>query len=82
MINLCKLLRAVEDELIVLALKGAPRIKNKILVVCLSVQQQIFKIKMEALDCKIDEVQEAQKQIIAVARRMSDEGSIVLVEEW
>ena len=35
--------------------------------------------EMEALGpVRLTEVQEAQKQIIAVARRMSDEGSIVL----
>ena len=35
--------------------------------------------EMEALGpVRLTEVQEAQKQIIATARRMSDEGSIVL----
>ena len=77
--SLQTLLRAVEDDLSILALKGADRIKNK-LFGCMS-QRAAANIQdeMEALGpVRLTEVQEAQKQIIAVARRMSDEGSIVL----
>ena len=78
--SLQTLLRAVEDELIVLALKGAPEELRTKLFGCMS-QRAAANIQdeMEALGpVRLTEVQEAQKQIIAVARRMSDEGSIVL----
>ena len=78
--SLQTLLRAVEDDLIILALKGADdELKTK-LFGCMS-QRAAANIQdeMEALGpVRLTEVQEAQKQIIAVARRMSDEGSIVL----
>jgi flagellar motor switch protein FliG len=78
--SLQTLLRAVEDDLIILALKGADdELKNK-LFGCMS-QRAAANIQdeMEALGpVRLTEVQEAQKQIIAVARQMSDEGSIVL----
>jgi flagellar motor switch protein FliG len=78
--SLQTLLRAVDDDLIVLALKGADEeLRNK-LFGCMS-QRAAANIQdeMEALGpVRLTEVQEAQKQIIAIARRMSDEGSIVL----
>jgi flagellar motor switch protein FliG len=78
--SLQTLLRSVEDDLIILALKGTDdELKNK-LFGCMS-QRAAANIQdeMEALGpVRLTEVQEAQKQIIAVARRMSDEGSIVL----
>ena len=78
--SLQTLLRNVENDLIILALKGADEeLRNK-LFGCMS-QRAAANIQdeMEALGpVRLTEVQEAQKQIIAVARRMSDEGSIVL----
>jgi len=78
--SLQTLLRAVDDELIILALKGADDELRSKLFGCMS-QRAAAKIQdeMEALGpVRLTEVQEAQKQIIAIARRMSDEGSIVL----
>jgi flagellar motor switch protein FliG len=78
--SLQTLLRAVEDDLIILALKGADQELKDKLFGCMS-QRAAANIQdeMEALGpVRLTEVQEAQKQIIAVARRMSDEGSIVL----
>ncbi len=78
--SLQTLLRAVEDDLIILALKGADEELRTKLFGCMS-QRAAANIQdeMEALGpVRLTEVQEAQKQIIATARRMSDEGSIVL----
>jgi flagellar motor switch protein FliG len=78
--SLQTLLRAVEDDLIILALKGADEELRTKLFGCMS-QRAAANIQdeMEALGpVRLTEVQEAQKQIIAVARRMSDEGTIVL----
>ena len=78
--SLQTLLRAVDDELIILALKGADDELRSKLFGCMS-QRAAANIQdeMEVLGpLRLTEVQEAQKQIIAVARRMSDEGSIVL----
>ncbi len=78
--SLQTLLRAVDDDLIVLALKGADEELRSKLFGCMS-QRAAANIQdeMEALGpVRLTEVQEAQKQIIAIARRMSDEGSIVL----
>ena len=78
--SLQTLLRAVDDELIILALKGADDELRSKLFGCMS-QRAAANIQdeMEALGpVRLTEVQEAQKQIIAIARRMSDEGSIVL----
>jgi flagellar motor switch protein FliG len=78
--SLQTLLRAVEDDLIILALKGADQELKDKLFGCMS-QRAAANIQdeMEALGpVRLTEVQEAQKQIIAGARRMSDEGSSVL----
>ena len=78
--SLQTLLRNVENDLLILALKGADEeLRNK-LFGCMS-QRAAANIQdeMEALGpVRLTEVQEAQKQIIAVARQMSDEGTIVL----
>ncbi len=78
--SLQTLLRAVDDELIILSLKGADEELRTKLFGCMS-QRAAANIQdeMEALGpVRLTEVQEAQKQIIAIARRMSDEGAIVL----
>ena len=78
--SLQTLLRAVDDELIILALKGADDELRTKLFGCMS-QRAAANIQdeMEALGpVRLTEVQEAQKQIIAIARRMSDEGQLFL----
>ncbi|EJW21527.1 hypothetical protein IMCC14465_13230 [alpha proteobacterium IMCC14465] len=78
--SLQTLLRNVETELIVLALKGADDALRDKLFSCMSSRAAAnIMDEMEALGpVRLAEVQEAQKQIIAVARRLSDEGTIVL----
>ena len=78
--SLQMILRSVETEDLVLAMKGADEILRDKLFACMS-QRAAANIQdeMEALGpVRLTEVQEAQKRIINAARRMSDEGSIVL----
>ena len=74
------LLRNVDQEILIIALKGTDdELKEKIFN-CMS-QRAAANIKdeMEVLGpIRLTEVQEAQKAVINVARTMSDEGSIVL----
>ena len=74
------LLRNVEQEVLIIALKGTDdELKEKIFS-CMS-QRAAANIQdeMEVLGpLRLTEVQEAQKAIINVARTMSDEGTIVL----
>ena len=78
--SLQTLLRSVDNELLVLALKGADEPLREKLFSCMSKRAAAnIMDEMEALGpVRLTEVQEAQKRIINVARRMSDEGSIVL----
>jgi flagellar motor switch protein FliG len=78
--SLQTLLRNVEAELIVLALKGADEALRDKLFSCMSSRAAAnIMDEMEALGpVRLAEVQDAQKQVIAVARRLSDEGTIVL----
>ncbi|MAA77270.1 MAG: flagellar motor switch protein FliG [Rhodobiaceae bacterium] len=78
--SLQTLLRNVEAELIVLALKGADEALREKLFSCMSSRAAAnIMDEMEALGpVRLAEVQDAQKQVIAVARRLSDEGTIVL----
>ena len=74
------LLRNVDQEILIIALKGTDdELKEKIFN-CMS-QRAAANIKdeMEVLGpIRLTEVQEAQKAVINVARTMSDEGTIVL----
>ena len=74
------LLRNVDQEILIIALKGTEdELKEKIFN-CMS-QRAAANIKdeMEVLGpVRLTEVQEAQKAVINVARTMSDEGTIVL----
>ena len=74
------LLRSVDNELLVLALKGADEPLREKLFSCMSKRAAANIVdEMEALGpVRLTEVQTAQKEIINVARRMSDEGTIVL----
>ena len=78
--SLQTLLRSVDTEDLVLSLKGAePALADK-LFACMSTRAAAnIQDEMEALGpVRLTEVQDAQKRIINVARRLSDEGSIVL----
>ncbi|MEC9022919.1 MAG: flagellar motor switch protein FliG [Pseudomonadota bacterium] len=74
------LLRSVEVEDLCLAMKGADEELQGKLYSCMSERAAAnLKDEMEALGpVRLSEVQEAQKRIVAVARRLSDEGAIVL----
>ena len=78
--SLQTLLRSVDNELLVLALKGADEPLREKLFNCMSKRAAAnIMDEMEALGpVRLTEVQTAQKEIINVARRMSDEGTIVL----
>ena len=77
--SLQTLLRNVDTELLVLSLKGADEpLEKKYSHVCQQEQPLTFKTKCAMGPVRLTEVQEAQKQIINVARRLSDEGTIVL----
>jgi flagellar motor switch protein FliG len=78
--SLQTLLRNVENEQLVLALKGADEALREKLLGCMSTRAAAnIRDEMEALGpVRLTEVQEAQKAIIATARRLSDEGTIVL----
>ena len=74
------LLRNVETEDMVLALKGADEPLRDKLLSCMSSRAAAnLQDEMEALGpVRLTEVQDAQKRIINIARTMSDEGTIVL----
>ena len=74
------IIRSVDNEDLVLALKGADEPLSEKILSCMSTRAAAnIKDELEALGpVRLTEVQEAQKRIINVARRLSDEGSIVL----
>ena len=78
--SLQTLLRSVDTELLIMALKGADEPLQEKLFSCMSKRAAAnIMDEMEALGpVRLTEVQGAQKEIINVARRLSDEGSIVL----
>ena len=78
--SLQTLLRSVETEDIVVAMKGADEGLRDKLFACMSSRAAAnIMDEMEALGpVRLTEVQDAQKAIINVARRLSDEGAIVL----
>ena len=80
--SLQTLLRAIDTELLVLALKGADEPLREKLFGCMSKRAAANIVdEMEALGpVRLTEVQAAQKDIINVARKMSDEGTIVLAD--
>ena len=74
------IIRSVETEDLVLAMKGADEELKDKMMSCMS-QRAAANVsdEMDALGpVRLSEVQEAQKRIINTARRLSDEGSIVL----
>lgn len=78
--SLQTLLRAVEAERLVMALKGADEVLRDRLLSCMSTRAAAgIRDEMEAMGpVRLTDVQEAQKQIVAVARQMADAGTIVL----
>ena len=78
--SLQTLLRSVETEDLIMALKGAPADLQDKLFSCMSTRAASnIKDEMEVLGpVRLTEVQTAQKKIIETARKMSDEGTIVL----
>lgn len=78
--SLQTLLRAVEPERLVMALKGADEVLRDRLLACMSTRAAAgIRDEMESMGpVRLTDVQEAQKQIVAVARQMADAGTIVL----
>ena len=78
--SLQTLLRSTESEDLILSLKGTDEVLREKLFGCMSTRAAAnIQDEMEALGpIRLTEVQNAQKRIIAVARKMSDEGTIVL----
>ena len=78
--SLQTLLRSLEQEDLILSLKGADDTLREKLFGCMSTRAAAnIQDEMEALGpIRLTQVQDAQKRIIAVARKMSDEGTIVL----
>ncbi len=74
------LLREIDTEQLILALKGADEAVRDRLLGCVSARAAAnIRDEMEALGpVRLSVVQEAQKQIIAIARRMADEDKITL----
>ena len=74
------LLREVEEEVLALALKGADEVLRDKLISCMSKRAASnIKDEIEVMGpVRLSEVQEAQKTIVSVARKLSDEGKIVL----
>ena len=74
------LLREVSSESLVVALKGAdPVVKDKFLGNMSSRASEMMEEDMEVRGpVRVSEVEAAQKEIIAIARRMADEGDIQL----
>jgi flagellar motor switch protein FliG len=78
--DLGTVMRAIDSSILVVALKGASdMLRNKILG-CMSQRaaQSISDEMEERGPMRLAEVLEAQKQVIAEARRMGDEGTIML----
>jgi flagellar motor switch protein FliG len=78
--NLGTLLRSVDGEILVVALKGADeRMKTKMFG-CMSSRaaQSIQDAIADKGPMRLAEVQEAQKEVLAIARRLAAEGTIML----
>ncbi|MEX2257892.1 MAG: flagellar motor switch protein FliG [Woeseia sp.] len=75
-----KLLREVSSNLLLVALKGCdPAIKDKIMNNMSKRAGTLLREDMEALGpTKLSDVEAAQKEILEIARRMADEGNLIL----
>lgn len=78
--NLGMLMRNVESEIVVVALKGAEeKLREKILGCMSSRAADSIRDEMEERGpMRLAEVLEAQKDVLAIARRLSDAGTIML----
>ena len=78
-----QLLREVSTDQLAMALKGADdKILDKVLKNMSSRAAEIFKEDMEELGpVKIVDVEEAQKEVLASARKLADDGKIELKED-
>ena len=79
--NLGTLLRSVDGEILVVALKGTDeRMKTKMFG-CMSTRaaQSIQDAIADKGPMRLVEVQEAQKEVLAIARRLAVVGSFLLV---
>jgi flagellar motor switch protein FliG len=78
--SLQTLLRSVDQDILVIAMKGADAQLQDKLLGCMSTRAAAnIRDEMDVLGpVRLTEVQEAQKQIINVARKLSDDGTIVL----
>ncbi|PTQ11547.1 flagellar motor switch protein FliG [Sphingomonas oleivorans] len=74
------LLRAIESNILVVALKGADERMRTKMFGCMSSRaaQSIQDEIAERGPTRLAEVQEAQKEVLAVARRLASEGAIIL----
>jgi flagellar motor switch protein FliG len=74
------LMRAVESEMLMVALKGAPDVvKGKFLDNMSGRARLMFVDEMEARGpLRMADVEEAQKQVIRIARKLSDAGEMML----
>ncbi len=74
------ILREVQTDTLVLALKGAePELQEKIFSNMSSRAAEMLRDDLETKGpVKVSEVEEAQKELLAVARRLADEGQISL----
>jgi flagellar motor switch protein FliG len=74
------LVREVTSDVLIIALKGAdPALQEKIFRNMSKRAAEILKSDLEAKGpVKLAEVEAAQKDIVAVARRLADEGTIIL----
>lgn len=78
--NLGTLMRSVENEQLVVALKGATDVLKSRILGCMSSRaaQSIQDEMEERGPMRLSDVLEAQKAIIALARKMADQGDIML----
>ncbi|WP_108886198.1 flagellar motor switch protein FliG [Pseudoprimorskyibacter insulae] len=74
------LLRGIEQEILVMALKGADGALRSKLLGCMSTRAAAnIMDEMDSLGpVRLTAVQQAQKEVISVARRLADEGTITL----
>lgn len=74
------LLRSIENDILVVALKGAEDgLKNRMLGCMSSRAADTIRDEMEERGpMRLSEVQEAQKAVLAIARKLADDGSINL----
>lgn len=78
--NLGTLLRGVDNELLIVALKGANEMLKAKMLGCMSQRaaQSIVDEMEERGPMRLAEVVDAQKQVVAQARRLAEQGTIML----